>query len=581
MTTTVAPVLLGGYPAKQCPRRTHNDFDPTVPPPMPMAPALLERLAAGRDFEDVVVADLVAGLGDRCVSIVYGDHRADKARRIAETVAAMEAGVPVIVGGQLPDDTVGGRTGSPDVLFRATAEGEPARYVPGDIKQHLTVKTTKRTSVSVSGLHAGYDRCERAGYSHMTGYRSGDAMQLAHYTRMLQARDRHPGEHLLVGAILGTSDFTALTGTRYGFVWYDLTAATEKTYSASAARGWVKRSILDCYDHEFALRQRVAAAARSGGLPVVQAYGKAECGDCGYLQWCAEQAGPEDASFAISRGQLTDREWRYLHQQGLGSITALATAQPHGELLAGFTKAAAGLPAPDKRLGEVIRRARMHRDGVALEYTADFPLVVPTADVEIDFDVEWHPGDGHVYQWGARVRYGAREETATYAHTAVSFVPLTAESAASLADEFFTWLEGFVADHERAGRTVKIFHWTTPETTRALAMLGPDRAAALFTGRFVDLKKFLADRYLARDGFSIKVIAPLFGFTWRVDDAGGLMSVTKIEEARHATDPQVAQAARDWLWVYNEDDCAAQAAIRDGLHAFADGRPVPDRCLVA
>lgn len=568
----VAEVLLGGYPAKQCPTRTHNDFHPDVPDPDPLPDAVLRRMAEGVVFEDEVTDLLVAALGQECVVIVYGDHRADKPRRIAETIAAMEAGVPVIVGGQLPDDHDGSRTGSPDVLIRASEAGRDATYLPADIKHHSTLKPGVRGQALVSGLGDGFTRTPVPGWSHMTSHRVGDAIQLAHYTRMLQAIGRHPGDHLLAGAILGTSDFTDLTGQRYGFVWYDLTALTEKTWGPD---GSVKRSILECYDTEFARRVQIATDARTGAEPTVRPFGKAECAECPYLRWCTTQAGPDDASFAIRTGMVTDREWEYLHSHALGTIDALAATIPTGPLADGYVAAAVHLNTPERRFATLTRRARMHRDSILFERIGAAPaVVVPVADVEIDFDVEWHPSDGFVYQWGARVRHNSDEATATYAPTVVSFDPLDAHSAQALADRFFAWMETFVAEQEEAGRTVAIYHWTSPETTRATRALGGERAERLFAGRFLDLKRFMEDHYFARDGFSLKVVAPALGFHWQAPDAGGATSVVKIEEARAGVEP-AASAAREWLLTYNEDDCAAQAAIRDGLHAYTHTAHIP------
>ncbi|WP_237089622.1 DNA methyltransferase [Nocardioides dokdonensis] len=516
---------------------------------------------------------LVAALGGRCVAIDSGDHGVDKPRRIAETLAAMEAGVPVIIGAQLPDDTVGGRTGSPDVLMRTTPDGTEAKYLPADIKHHTSLKPAKRVVARVSRLGAGFAVSDAPGWTPMTSHRAGDGMQLAHYTRMLQAMGRHPGTDMLLGAVLGTSDFAQVTGERYGFVWYDLSALTEKTPSKSSDTRWAKRSVLNVYDHQFAFRQKVAAAARAGETLVVP-FGKDECAHCPYQDWCEDYAGEQDVSFAITVGRLSDREWRYLYDQKLGTTDALASADPTDPaLLSGYLRVASHLPAPESRLATAVRRARMHRDDIALELTAPDGFEVPGADVEVDFDVEWHPDDGHVYQWGARVRYDSNEATATYDHTVMSFDILDDATAYDLAQDFFAWMEGFVADQEAQGRTVGIYHWTTPETRVATKVLGGERAERLFEGRFVDLKALMATHFFARDGFSLKKIAPLFDFTWRAPDAGGDVSVLKIEQARNAADPETAQAAREWLLAYNEDDCAAQAAIRDGLKMMLDQLP--------
>lgn len=568
--------LLGGYPAKQCPRRVHNIFDPTVPDPPPPPESVQQRIEDGRNFEEqTIVPLLVAALGDRCRSITYGDHRADKRRRIDETVAAMIAGVPVIIGGQLPDDRTGGRTGSPDLLIRATPDGTEAKYLPADIKHHTTLKTATKTVAQVSALGDPGSMRPAPGWSPMTSHRVDDSMQLAHYTRMLQAMGRHPGETMLRGAILGTSDFSQVTAERYGIVWYDLTALTEKTPSLSSETKWVKRSVLDVYDHQFAFRQKVAAAARAGEELVVP-FGKAECSECPYEDWCEDYVGADDASFSILVGRLSDREWRCLYDQGLNTIDALAAANPADQaLLSGYLRVASHLPKPEQRLTTAIRRARMVRDQVLLERKTAGTLHVPEADIEIDFDVEWHPADGHVYQWGARVRNGQDETTATYEHSVLSFDTLDDATAQTLADDFFDWLEAFVTDHETAGRNVRIFHWTSPELTKTIRVLGGERADALFE-RFLDLRKWMDEQFFARDGLSLKVVAPIFGFDWNAEDAGGETSVRKVEEARNTTDPETAQAAREWLLSYNEDDCAAQAAIRDGLRRTATNERITE-----
>jgi hypothetical protein len=88
-----------------------------------------------------------------------------------------------------------------------------------------------------------------------------DCLQLAHYTRMLQACGLHPGNGSLIGAILGKSLVTlAGVDPELVFVWHDLAAPARYTFSRS--RGKVRRSLLECYDHEHDFRVRVATTAR-------------------------------------------------------------------------------------------------------------------------------------------------------------------------------------------------------------------------------------------------------------------------------------------------------------------------------
>ena len=93
----------------------------------------------------------------------------------------------------------------------------------------------------------------------------------------------------------------------------------------------------------------------------------------------------------------------------------------------------------------------------------------------------------------------------------------------------------------------------------------------LLEGRSFDLHAWFTAHFLTRDGTSLKAVAPIFGYRWAVDDAGGAESQVKIDLARTGGDE--GKAAVEWLGAYNESDVAAQAAIRDGLRqASPQGR---------
>jgi predicted RecB family nuclease len=563
--TTSSGVLLGGYPAKQCARRTHNSFSPQVPASAKVAPPaeVAERMANGVAFENLITTMLMRACPD-AVHVEYGDHLDDKVRRLVETVTAMNAGAPMIVGGQLPDDTVGSRTGSPDVLVRVSGEGEPPTYLPADIKHHKTLDRKEHASFEVSTFASPTHLVTQVGATRAPAHSFNDAMQLMHYTRMLEAAGRHPGPSHMKGAIIGTTNLSDLNGEEFGLVWHHLPSLERRGVTGGVAS---MMSLVDYYDQEFAHRVEVAKVAKAGSEPLVGAFGKNECPSCPFRVWCAEQAGPEDASFGVRSG-FSDREWSYLYARGLGTLPALGAAELSDDLLEGFGSADHGVSGARKRLGPVVERARMVHEGVMFERKAGTgPWSVPCADVEIDFDVEWSTTDNLVYLWGARVRYFGDEASATYEHSVYSFEPLDEDSAHELAMRFFGWLEAFVAEKEAAGLSVGIYHWTSPEMARSVRVLGNERALRLFGDRSLDLKVFTARHYVAREGFGLKKVAPVFGFEWSSEDAGGLVSTLRIEEAKFSPDPQVRQEAREWLLAYNRDDCAAQAAVRDGLAA--------------
>ena len=123
--------VLDAYSARSCPVKTFNTFDPTLPD-LPLDESLREAFQGGSDFRDLVLERVVSSEG-------VVDLRAEGtwAEREAATLAAMGAGTPVIVGGVLPLDLDGHRSGRPDALVRGadTTEGAPG-YWPLKVKPY-------------------------------------------------------------------------------------------------------------------------------------------------------------------------------------------------------------------------------------------------------------------------------------------------------------------------------------------------------------------------------------------------------------------------------------------------------------
>ena len=211
-----------------------------------------------------------------------------------------------------------------------------------------------------------------------------------------------------------------------------------------------------------------------------------------------------------------------------------------------------------KRLQAAVRPAQMVRDGVDFAPIDAAPVEVPSADVEIDFDIEWDTS-ARIYQWGLRVRDGQDDATARY-EPVVSFEPLDDAGELALAERAAALIGHLRAQAEASGRTVAVYHWAHPEVsmTRRFACV-----TAVLEGFTVDLLAWFLRTFHVRGDASIKTIAQLFGFSWAVDDPGGWLSMSKIEIARG--DGAEAFEAREWCLDYNESNVAAQAVIRDGI----------------
>jgi predicted RecB family nuclease len=568
MMTTGEHILLGGYAAKQCPVRVQNDYSPLVPTQQWVpSPELQARLDAGIAFERSVFGKLIA-LHPTAVAV---DPRITKADAIAATVHAMDSGAPLVLGGWLPDDVAGGHTGRPDVLVRVAGG-----YLPADVKNHSTVKPGNTTRAVMSAVASPAERCEVTGWTAATSHRYEDGMQLAHYTRMLQACGHHPGPETLWGAVLGTSQVAMTTADDADlvFVWHDLQEPLVETFSRS--HGKKRRSLLERYDHEHGFRLKVAENARriTGSSddppPLVAPIGQDECSSCPYEQWCAEQMGSQDPSVAITIGRLGTREWLTLRRMGVTTTEALSMVDPNDPTFFGeYIGEVSQLPPETarNRLAAAVQRAEMICHGVDLKRNGDGHIEVPVADVEIDLDVEYDLNN-RVYMWGARVRRGTDESSAHYIADFTDWEPLDDQAERALAARFAAWLRAQRATAEAAGETLRVFHWSHPEWSKLQGILGISEVDDLTnpdTGVFVDVEKVFKTNFTSLRGSSIKKVAPLFGFTWRVDDPGGAVSQTYLAKVHISTDPHEVAAAKQWLLSYNEDDTAAMAAVRDGM----------------
>jgi predicted RecB family nuclease len=71
--------------------------------------------------------------------------------------------------------------------------------------------------------------------------------------------------------------------------------------------------------------------------------------------------------------------------------------------------------------------------------------------------------------------------------------------------------------------------------------------------------------------YSIKDLAPVAGFRWQVQDAGGAMSLLKYKAAT-ATDvvESVKNEAIKWLYEYNLDDIRATFAVRAYIRSLSE-----------
>lgn len=576
----------GGYIAKQCPVRAQLDILRPIEP-RPVSQVLQRRFDRGNEFEAEILASLLAEHPN--AAVIEGD---DAELREDATAAAMAARAPIIVNARLPADTTGRRVGKPDLLVLAPDGG----YRPVDIKHHRTLETGSTPALTSALAGPTLEDTQQDPDQSARRNRS-DLLQLAHYQRMLEAAGVAPADGRF-GGIIGVERLV---------VWYDLDAPLWRTPSSTGKQKM--RSSMEIYDFEFDFRLDIMAAAMrhlndpSNELIVIP-FRKGECDECPWWDWCRPQL-EEGAGHPSLIPRLTWAQWEMHRDRSVMDRAALASLDPltarlvvAGVDVLSIQPEARELPA-DAPLSAVTSLARrpkqtsnLEAEGVtqagdivsldartaAYSGTGIRPLAeqidlaraalgsepvyrrrgiqqldVPRADVEVDVDME-NVEDG-VYLWGVL-------HAGDYLPF-VSWEPLTPESEVEIFTRFWRWLISLRDQTIAQGKTFRAYCWheqaenTQMRRIGAGAQLAEDVESFIESDEWVDLRRVFDDHLITGGGTGLKVVAPITGFAWPVDDAGGGQSMVQYDLAAAGD-----EAARGWLLDYNRGDVEATHAIR-------------------
>jgi len=590
---------LSAYPAKRCPVRLQYDLLPppgTVPVAMPAAQQ--ERMAEGVTFERAMLEQL-AVLHPKAVLLPQDSWDG------GPTVAALAAGAPLVLGGVLPDDLEGRRSGRPDLLVRVDGG-----YLPGDVKLH-GITESKPGPARWSSLADPWPTAavEEPDLRLKADREHDDALQLAHYWRMLEHHGLAPP-----GPARGV-----VLDRQQRLWWVDLDVPRRGVWWQDEPATW-----LEVYDHEFAFRRDIAlhTQRRLDGedLPAkVVPVWISECGGCPWRDVCRAQLEEADHVSLLS-GSTWDRYVEHRRRDvltrravaGLDVATAIAV----DGLSDPMWRRVEAAPA-DRPLAEVLDRRPAVVEALAAlgvgtcgefmvrrdERTASYRgagvgsvlalvdearvvvsgrphrrrgvevLDLPVAAVELDVDLECDP-EGRSYLWGVLPTVAG--ELGEYV-AIDSYAELTDEVEGEVFLRLWRHLAERRAEADSLGGSLRVHHWTAAELTamRRIVAKGavpglPSRAELdeVLAAEWVDLAAVHRRAVLTGAANGLKVVATALGFGWDVDDAGGDFSMLQ-----HAAAVGGDEAAVSWLRSYNRSDVLATYEVRRWLRESFDDLP--------
>jgi predicted RecB family nuclease len=109
-----------------------------------------------------------------------------------------------------------------------------------------------------------------------------------------------------------------------------------------------------------------------------------------------------------------------------------------------------------------------------------------------------------------------------------------------------------------------------PHNPRATAAVAIAAAEDFMDKYFVDLRPYAEKISFPTMSYSIKALAPVAGFAWKAEDAGGAMSLLKYKAATASdVDQSRKKEAIEWLREYNLDDIRATFAVRDCMRSIS------------
>jgi predicted RecB family nuclease len=560
----VTPLLRGAEIDACVHRITLARAEPSYAHRTPVTPEIERRRDEAEHHRRLVFERLVALHPD---AVTASSHR--------HTEELIDAGVELILNARLAD--VGARrTVTSQAFVRVGRVDDRFTYAPLVIKNHEVTE-----AASTRRLHEGSldrlvpsDVIVREGLGlRSTATVRRDVLLLDGATRILQAF-----------AAADPSTRGALVDRNFRLWWLDLASPTYSRSNLNAYDVFYRERIdtLEALDEWFDL----------GGAFPTSPYWHRECLTCEFSEHCLSELEAVD-DVSLTRFTSLDQQFA-LRDHGVHTRNQLAHLDPIRAQSARARPVAPGpLVAVEDRLGrkfdrleELIYRARSQVRGSALRILDPSLMGCPTADVEVDVDMESY--DDATYLWGANVTlHETVDDVVEGYHTFVEWGELTPESEARNFAAFWTWLSELRAHcASRGGSFAAYCFWAQAEDGAmnravATALDGGPTVQDLTTFRhtsppvWIDLHDLAKGQIQTEGQLGLKQLAAAAGFQWRDVNPSGEASMLWYEVATRGDEVESA-ISRQRILDYNEDDCLATKSLRDWLNGPAKSLPHRD-----
>ncbi len=511
-------VIIDAGPLTRCRHRLYLDTAYSALQRLePENPGVRQRREAAQAHREAIRVALAADAGDDWVEIPASDARTASER----TMAACRRGARWIWNAVLPAERAEGRRGRSELLM---LDPDGIGYIPVIVVNHKVTDPGRGAVTTPFGQWTPAVDETRKVRSQLR-----DQLRLAHLHRMLEFEGF--ASPSAVGGAIG--------------------------YRAECILVHNLAAVFEEYDTRFADRLAVAR-----GESVTVPSQVSECRSCSWWTDCRPQLAANRDVSLLASGMRAE----VLREHGVHTIDELADWSgpvPENWPFGSFDDAVAAATA----------------------WRADVPLLrrtehvtVHRADIEVDVDMESYQEHG-AYLWGTLLTEVGGPPSVYRGF--VTWDPLpTVDEGRSFA-EFWTWLMRTRSDAAALGKTFAAYcysrqaedKWLLDSARRFAGLPGVPTEAEIRefidTEQWVDIYQAVSDQFICPNGKGLKKIAPVAGFTWRDDEAGGEASMGWYRAAvGYDAEPDLLQ--RNRLLVYNEDDVRATKVLREWMSDRAE-----------